>query len=304
MKTVEDMTKNVFRRMDEYQEVKKHRKQRAMRLAVPAVCGCFAALVGLGAWQGWVFDTPTPPTGGSTSATGAPTPETETRDAAPFIVLYAETAKADGNETLLQADEQYPFHVYLHMVSKKGLSLEQSNALFEECVAKARQYTFKYTGKSGGHSVYTTQDDYIVATAFTDLFRVKIADKQQFKQLRVYNMATYGQIEVHGSTSPKDGRPLVMPQGQDVVVTKEMAQERGGYTYQEMDVLSFSWEPTNDATKLMYGKDTLDYTAFNDTIYIEIEYEDGTKTTGSVKLVFDESGEATVLCGNYSLFMQ
>ncbi len=343
MKTVEDMAKNVLRRMDEYHAQKQRKKQVAMRVAVPAACCCLIALMSVGVWQGGLFavsemptesgaptDNPglvlmpetsvstsgTATTDNSTTAQTAETP-TEKSDATtakttatadknevvPFLALYAEKAKAGGNETVLQVNEQYPFHVYLHMVSKKGLSPAQSNALFEECVAKAKQYVFKYTGTSGGHSVYTTQDDYIVATAFTDLFRVNIRDKQQFKQLRVYNTATYGQMEIHGSTSPKDGRPLVMPQGQDVVVTKAMAEERGGYAYQELDVVSFAWEPTDDATKLMYGKDVLDYTDFNDTIYIEIEYEDGTKTTGSVKLVFDESGEATVLCGDYSLFM-
>ncbi len=344
MKTIEEMTNNVFRRMQEYRAEKQRKRAQVRRMVIPTACCLCAMLVGFGAWQGssWLFcempmqsepsvnaeyslNSSTNTSGSPTTAAQTTTEQTQSTQTqttvpsttvpshqtvvdgvspTPFIILYQEKAKAGATETVLQTDNSYLYNIYLEIVSTKGMTLAQKNALFEACVEKAKQYTYKYTGKSGGHCVHTTQDEYIVATAFTDLFRIKITDKQQFKQFRVYNTAKYGQIEVHGSTSPKDGRPLVMPQGKDVVVTKEMAEERGGYAFQELDVVSFTWEPTNDATKLMYGKDALDYTAFNDTIYIEVEYADGTKTTGSMDLVFDVSGKATVTCSNYNLVMQ
>ncbi len=303
MKNYEEMAADVFRRIDEYQIKKRQKKQRTMRIAVPAVCCCVAVAIGAGMWQGGLLRKPSPSIAPPTSSTVSEE-KTDAGSAAPFIVLYAEKAKAGTEETLLQADEEYPYRIYFDMVSTKGLSQAQKDALFKDCVAKAKQYTYKYTNKSGGHSVHATEDECIVTVAFTDLFRVKLDSSKDFKQMRVYNTATHGQVEVHGTSRHESGRLEVMPHGQDVVVTKEMAERMGGYTYLEKNILSFAWEPTADSTKLLDGKDRLDYTAFNDTIHVEIDYMDGTKSTASVKLVFDETGEATVICGGYSLFAQ
>lgn len=50
MKTCEQMTADVFRRMEEYTAAQKRKRKIAVRVAVPACCLCFVAAVGL--WLG------------------------------------------------------------------------------------------------------------------------------------------------------------------------------------------------------------------------------------------------------------
>jgi len=41
------------------------------------------------------------------------------------------------------------------------------------------------------------------------------------------------------------------------------------------------------------------FSTFNDTITFTVEYNDGSKAIGVVDLVFDNSGNAKVVCKNY-----
>ncbi len=64
--------------------------------------------------------------------------------------------------------------------------------------------------------------------------------------------------------------------------------------------LSFSWSYYRIYDYLA-THDTVDFSDFNDTIHFEIQYTDGTVTTVSVELLFSDAGEATAVCGDYTL---
>ncbi len=347
MKSYEAMAADVLRRIHDNCVEKQRKRKERWRVAVPALCGLCAALIGFGAWQGnrlpgilptqsdvppavnlpsadkttaeAAADETTSATQATTAVTEGTTQTTQTQkttaatvyvpsdDASgasptPFIILYQEKAKADaGNAAqLMLADEDYAYNIYLNMVSTKGMSPSQKDALFNQCVAKANRFWIQHSGHYGGHSVHTTDDEYIIAVASLNSFRIKLDATKEFKQMRVYTDSPYGAVQVHGS-KVEGGRLSVMPFGQDVTVSKEQAQRLGDERYQNDGILSFDWKPTDSSTKLMEGKTDLDYTAFNDTIHIELTYADGTKTTGSIRLVFDKTGEATVFCGDYAL---
>ncbi len=343
MKTYEEMAANVLRRIDEYHADRRRARRRAVQLALPTLCGVCAALVGVGLWpaspplEGGASTPPSSTVAGnqtqaagmpSTDTTEAPTttakvtatikeqtPETTanrlTGDAdgsaaaTPFIVLYQEKAKADSGASLqlMQPDKNYSYNIFLKMVSTKGMTQAQKDAAFDACVAQANRYWMTHSGHYGGHAVHTTADDYVIAVASLNHFRIQMDASKEFKQMRVRTTSPYGAVEVHGS-AVMDGRYSVMPQGRDVLVTNEMAQKLGGSLYQEDGILSVAWEPTDESTCLMDGKESLDYAAFNDIIHFEVEYTDGSRSTGSVRLVFDENGEATVFCGEYGLLAE
>ena len=59
MKNYDEMSADVFRRIDEYQAERKRKRNRCIQAAGGLCCVCLAALLGIGAWRGgWLTKTP------------------------------------------------------------------------------------------------------------------------------------------------------------------------------------------------------------------------------------------------------
>ncbi len=114
------------------------------------------------------------------------------------------------------------------------------------------------------------------------------SEKSNVKQIEITNASNYGQIDVFGTKEDTDNYRF--PHGKALIIKKEQITEN----------LSFSWNHTEIDSYLKEHQNP-SYKDFNDTFNFTVEYDDGRKVTASIDIVFNDSGEATVICNGYKL---
>lgn len=261
------------------------RNNRRVTVSITAFCLAFAIIFGVAFL--------TPPT--------APTEQTTTNNSgvenvkiSPFIIV-ASAADVEGEEAVtenkvLELNEEYPYKMYLEIRDVSGLSDEEKYSMMidsKDLFEKNLDNVDFYTGK-----LQTCKNENIVFVQYTfNDFKLDLENTENIKSINVKNTSKYGQM-VHDYNFPKFGVPK---HGNDITIdSKEYNLEKS----------SFYWDHTEEMEKAFNENINTPFSTFNDTITFTVEYNDGSKAIGVVELVFDDAGNAKVVCKNYDYVVQ
>ncbi len=258
------------------------RNNRRVTVSITAFCLAFAIVFGV------AFLTP------PTSQTGQTTTNNSTVESSktinPFIIV-ASAAEAEGEEAVtenkvLELNEEYPYEMFLKVKDTTNLSDEQKEEFELDLAGDFEEYGF--TGKeidTVRAMVYGDENVTIVEYAFND-FKLDLEDDENIKSVNVKNTSKYGQI-VFDENKPVFDVP---EHGNEVTINGEDF---------DFEKSSFHWQSTEEMEEAFFENINTPFSTFNDTITFTVEYNDGSKAIGVVDLVFDDSGNAKVVCKNY-----
>ncbi len=256
------------------------RNNRRVTVSITAFCLAFAIVFGVAFL--------TPPT--------APTEQTTTDNSVaenvkinPFIIVAsaadAESSEAVPENKVLQLNEEYPYEVYLK-VKDRSLSEEEKSEIVINLADDFKEYGFdKITFDTSRVMMCTDENITLIQYVFND-FKLDLENTENIKSINVKNTSKYGQV-VHHYNLPKFG---VVEHGNNITINA---------TDYDLEKSSFYWDHTDEMEKAFNENINTPFSTFNDTITFTVEYNDGSKAIGVVDLVFDDSGNAKVVCKNY-----
>ena len=204
--------------------------------------------------------------------------------------MVASAAETDSTEAVtenkvLELNEEYPYKMYLEIRDVNGLSDEEKYSMMidsKDLFEKNLDNVDFYTGK-----LQTCKNENIVFVQYTfNDFKLDLENTENIKSINVKNTSKYGQM-VHHYNLPKFGGP---EHGNDITINSK------DYDFEKS---SFYWDHTEEMDKVFNENINTPFSTFNDTITFTVEYNDGSKAIGVVDLVFDDSGNAKVVCKNY-----
>lgn len=305
MKKYDEMAKDVFQRIEEYNIDKQRKRNKLTRVAVPAMCFCLVALLGIGAWQVGLFNKKPVQTqqdalypgikdwygpGETEENPSATNIRGNAPSAEPFISMCSFQSNGTVKTDLIEPDKTYDTGFYINFTPIKGLSEAQIEKKVDE-LEKALESTLSQNDNNKGFGYHygcsiMREEGYIATRAALNYFTLNL-DFEKVKEIKVSNASKYGQIEVFGTKRESEQGALV-PHGNSLTIGKDRITED----------LSFSWNYTVIDEYLRENPNP-SYKDFNDSFSFIVEFDDGTAKSANVEIVFDDSGEATVICGGY-----
>lgn len=258
------------------------RNNRRVTVSITAFCLAFAVVFGVA-----FLTPPTAPTG-QTTTNNSDVESSKTIN--PFIIV-ASAAEAEGEEAVtenkaLELNEEYPYEMFLKVKDTTNLSDEQKEEFVLDLAGDFEEYGF--TGKeidTVRAMLYGDENVTVVEYAF-NAFKLDLEDDENIKSVNVKNTSKYGQI-VFDENKPVFDVP---EHGNEVTINGEDF---------DFEKSSFYWQSTEEMEEAFFENINTPFSTFNDTITFTVEYNDGSKAIGVVDLVFDDDGNAKVVCKNY-----
>lgn len=257
------------------------RNNRRVTVSITAFCLAFAIIFGVA-----FLTPPIAPTEQTTTNNSG----VESKKINPFIIV-ASAAEAEGAEDItenkvLELNEEYPYEMFLKAKDITKLSDEQKGEYVLDLAEDFEVYELtEKVFDTARAMVCTTENIALIQYAFND-FKLDLENIENAKSINVKNTSKYGQM-VHNYNLPKFGGP---EHGNDITINSK------DYDFEKS---SFYWDHTEEMEKAFNENINIPFSTFNDTITFTVEYNDGSKAIGVVDLVFDDSGNAKVVCRNY-----
>ncbi|MBR2957466.1 MAG: hypothetical protein IKC20_04375 [Clostridia bacterium] len=208
-----------------------------------------------------------------------------------FIVLASaydgETEEENQTVIPLEINEGYDCGIKLIATDIRGLTDSEKKKIRTDL----DNGIYAYCDEEGffrGRS-HTDGTDEIYLTRYSvNEFRLNLEEGRSVKTVTVKNTSEYGQL-VYSVGRPVFSAP---EHGHEIVVSGEKFNSKTD---------GFYWEHTDEMLKALSENNGISFSAFNDTVTFTVEYTDGVKATGVVDIVFNENGEATAICKDYTL---
>ncbi|MBE6751527.1 MAG: hypothetical protein E7556_03260 [Ruminococcaceae bacterium] len=266
------------------------RNNRRVTVSITAFCLAFAVVFGVAFL--------TPPT--------APTVQTTTNNSgvenvkiSPFIIV-ASAAEAEGAEAVtenkvLQLNEEYPYEMYLKVKDARGLSDIEKGELIDVLESELEKCYTENKWFVRMTEIGALENIVFAQTTFNE-FKLDLEDTENIKSINVKNTSKYGQM-VYNTNKPTFNAP---EHGNFINIGWEHGNNlsANGQDF-DFEKSSFYWDHTEEMDKAFNENINTPFSTFNDTITFTVEYNDGSKAIGVVDLVFDDSGNAKVVCRNY-----
>lgn len=266
------------------------RNNRRVTVSITAFCLAFAIIFGV------VFLTPptTPTVQTTTNNSGV-----ENVKISPFIIV-ASAAEAESEEAVtenkvLELNEEYPYEMYLKVKDASGLSDVEKGELIdvletdlEKCYTE-NKWLVRITEIGVSENIVFAQNTF-------NEFKLDLEDTENIKSINVKNTSKYGQM-VYNTNKPT----FTVPEhGNFINIGWEQGNNlsANGQDF-DFEKSSFYWDHTEEMEKAFNENINTPFSTFNDTITFTVEYNDGSKAIGVVDLIFDDSGNAKVVCKNY-----
>ncbi len=310
MKKYDEMARDVFRRIDEYNAQKQKKRKIVAGTLVPVLCVFAVSLIGLGLWQASLPDTNT--NGGNlmdhpmqtqSHSANPSLPDmpvsglddgihTEGQNpilpVKPFLSLCSMESDGNRKPEVIELNQTYETGIYLDFVSIKGMSEAEIQETIMDCQEKMEDVLSQYESiEQGSHCgvLVMREEGYLIARMTWNFFTLDL-DLSQVRRIEIKNTAKYGQIDVFGVDYDPQVEPF--PHGQSILIEKEQIKEG----------ISFSWNYER-INYYMQEAENPSCTDFNDTFCFTVEFDDGSVATATVDITFDESGRAYVCCKSY-----
>ena len=267
------------------------RNNRRVTVSITAFCLAFAIIFGVAFL--------TPPTTPTVQTTTNNSTVESSKTISPFIIV-ASAAEAEGEEAVtenkvLELNEEYPYEMYLKVKDARGLSDVEKGELIdvletdlEKCYTE-NKWLVRRTEIGVSENIVFAQNTF-------NEFKLELEDTENIKSINVKNTSKYGQM-VYNTNKPTFKVP---EQGNFINIGWEHGNDlsANGQDF-NFEKSSFYWDHTEEMEKAFNENINTPFSTFNDTITFTVEYNDGSKAIGVVDLVFDDSGNAKVVCRNY-----
>ena len=267
------------------------RNNRRVTVSITAFCLAFAVVFGVAFL--------TPPVAPTVQTTTNNSTVESSKTINPFIIV-ASAAEAEGEEAVtenkvLELNEEYPYEMYLKVKDARGLSdvekgelIDVLEAELEKCYAE-NKWLVRITEIGVSENIVFAQNTF-------NEFKLELEDTENIKSINVKNTSKYGQM-VYNTNKPTFKVP---EQGNFINIGWEHGNDlsANGQDF-DFEKSSFYWDHTEEMEKAFNENINTPFSTFNDTITFTVEYNDGSKAIGVVDLVFDDSGNAKVVCKNY-----
>ena len=257
------------------------RNNRRVTVSITAFCLAFAIMFGV-----TFLTAPTAPTEQTTTDSTV----TQERIVSPFIIVAnaadVQNTEAGAENKALELNEEYPYEMFLKVKDTTNLSDEQKEEFVLDLAGDFEEYGF--TGKeidTVRAMVYGDKNVTVVEYAF-NTFKLDLEDDENIKSVNVKNTSKYGQI-VFDENKPVFDVP---EHGNEVTINGEDF---------DFEKSSFYWQSTEEMEEAFFENINTPFSTFNDTITFTVEYNDGSKAIGVVDLIFDDGGNAKVVCRKY-----
>lgn len=207
------------------------------------------------------------------------------------FIMVARAANTEGTETAiknktLELNVEYPYVIFLRAQNTAELA-DNDNQEFrfdlDDFLKKHGIDEKMFDTSMLTDSVYKN----ITLTQYTvNEFKLKLDNAEEVKSINVRNTSKYGEM-VYDENAPAFDAPM---HGNDITINGE------DFDFEED---GFYWDHTIEMEKAFDENINTPFSTFNDTITFTVEYTDGSKAIGIVELVFDDEGNATVVCKDY-----
>lgn len=208
-----------------------------------------------------------------------------------FIVLASacdgETEEENQTVIPLEINEGYDCGIKLIATDIRGMTESQK----EKILTDLNNGIYAYRDEEGffrGRSHTDGTDEIYLTQCSVNEFRLTLEEGRSVKSVSVKNTSEYGEMVY------SVGRPIFSApeHGHEIVISGEAFNSKTD---------GFYWEHTDEMLKALSENSGISFSAFNDTVIFTVEYTDGVKATGVVDIVFNENGEATAICKDYTL---
>lgn len=257
------------------------RSNRRVTVSITAFCLAFAIIFGVA-----FLTAPTAPTEQTTTDSTV----TQERIVSPFIIVAnaadVQNTEVEAKNKALELNEEYPYEMLLKVTDTSNLSDEEKEEFVLDLAGDSEEYGF--SGKeidTARVMVYGDENVRVVEYAF-NAFKLDLEDDKNIKSVNVKNTSKYGQIVFNENKPVFD----VPEHGNEVTINGEDF---------DFEKSSFYWQSTEEMEKAFFENINIPFSTFNDTITFTVEYNDGSKAIGVVDLVFDDGGNAKVVCKSY-----
>ena len=257
------------------------RNNRRVTVSITAFCLAFAIIFGVA-----FLTAPTAPTEQTTTDSTV----TQERIVSPFIIVAnaadVQNTEVEAKNKALELNEEYPYEMLLKVTDTSNLSDEEKEEFVLDLAGDSEEYGF--SGKeidTARVMVYGDENVRVVEYAF-NAFKLDLEDDKNIKSVNVKNTSKYGQIVFNENKPVFD----VPEHGNDITIN--------GQDF-DFEKSSFYWDHTEEMEKAFNENINTPFSTFNDTITFTVEYNDGSKAIGVVDLVFDDGGNAKVVCKSY-----
>lgn len=266
------------------------RNNRRVTVSITAFCLAFAIIFGV------AFLTPptTPTVQTTTNNSGV-----ENVKISPFIIV-ASAAEAENEEAVtenkvLELNEEYPYEMYLKVKDARGLSDVEKGELIDVLESELEKCYTENKWVVRRTEIGVIENIVFAQNTFNE-FKLDLENTENIKSINVKNTSKYGQM-VYNTNKPTFNAP---EQGDFVNIGWEHGNNlsANGEDF-DFEKSSFYWAHTEEMEKAFNENINTPFSTFNDTITFTVEYNDGSKAIGVVDLVFDDSGNAKVVCKNY-----
>ena len=255
------------------------RSNRRVTVSITAFCLAFAIIFGVAFL--------TPPT--------APTSQTTTDSAVvekrinPFIIVASaaevQNTEAGAENKVLELNEEYPYKMYLEVKDVSGISDEEKkqNEIVDLKIFKENQGDIDFYR---GMTYMNEYENILLQVYIFNDFKLDLKDTENIKSINVKNNSKYGEM-VFNENKPVFNAPK---HGRDITINGEEF---------DFEKSSFYWDCTEEVEKAFNENINTPFSTFNDTITFTVEYNDESKAIGVVDLIFDDGGNAKVVCKSY-----
>ena len=266
------------------------RNNRRVTVSITAFCLAFAIIFGVA-----FLTPPTSPTGQTTTNNSG----VENVKISPFIIVAsaadAESAGAVTENKVLELSEEYPYEMYLKVKDARGLSDVEKGELIDVLETDLEKCYTENKWLVRRTEIGVIENIVFAQNTFNE-FKLDLEDTENIKSINVKNTSKYGQM-VYNTNKPTFKVP---EHGNFINIGWEHGNNlsANGQDY-DFEKSSFYWDHTEEMEKAFNENINTPFSTFNDTITFTVEYNDGSKAIGVVDLVFDDSGNAKVVCKNY-----
>lgn len=266
------------------------RNNRRVTVSITAFCLAFAIIFGVAFLTPPAVSTEQPTTNNS---------GVENVKISPFIIV-ASAAEAEGEEAVtenkvLELNEEYPYEMYLKVKDARGLSDVEKGELIDVLEAELEKCYTENKWHVRITEIGVSENIVFAQNTFNE-FKLELEDTENIKSINVKNTSKYGQM-VYNTNKPTFKVP---EHGNFINIGWEHGNDlsANGQDF-DFEKSSFYWDHTEEMEKAFNENINTPFSTFNDTITFTVEYNDGSKAIGVVDLVFDDSGNAKVVCRNY-----
>ncbi len=266
------------------------RNNRRVTVSITAFCLAFAIIFGVA-----FFAPPTEPPVQTTTDNSV----AENVKINPFIIVAsaaeAESAEAVTENKVLELNEEYPYEMYLKVKDARGLSDVEKGELIDVLEAELEKCHTENKWLVRITEIGALENIVFAQNTFNE-FKLDLEDTENIKSINVKNTSKYGQM-VYNTNKPTFNAP---EHGNFINIGWEHGNNlsANGQDF-DFEKSSFYWDHTEEMEKAFNENINTPFSTFNDTITFTVEYNDGSKAIGVVDLVFDDSGNAKVVCKNY-----